>query len=75
MALDLEKGIELQVLLQTSLDCTFSIPPVTCFFLQSRKIAAFCTISLELEVVSKSSAMKAKLFTHPFYDVTFKLVD
>lgn len=70
MALDLEKGIELQVR-----DCTFSIPPVTCFFLQCGKIAAFWTIRLELEVVSKSSAVKMKLIVHPSYDVIFKLVD
>lgn len=75
VALDLEKGIELQVLLKSSPYRTFSPLPVTCSFLHSRKITVFWTISLELEVISKSSAMKMKLFTHVSYDVAFKLVD
>lgn len=69
------EGIELQVLLKSSPNRTFSPLPVTCSFLHSRKITVFWTISLELEVISKSSAMKMKLFTHFSYDVAFKLVD
>ena len=74
MALDLETGIELHVLLKSSPYRTFSPLPVTCSFLRSRKMSLL-TIRLELEVISKSSVMKMKLFTHSLYDVAFKLVD
>lgn len=61
VTLDLEKDIENEVLLQSSLDCEFSMPPATCFFLENRKTCSLLDHQTEIVVVSKPLAKKMKL--------------
>lgn len=75
VTLDLEMGMENEVLLQSSLDLRFSIPPATCFFLEIRKTSSLLDYQTELVAVSKPSAKKMKLFIHSFCGVAFKFLD
>lgn len=58
VTLELEKPMENEILVQSSLECRFFIPPATSFFLENRKMNSLQDHQIELVVVSNPATMK-----------------